>query len=56
MIKLNDCYLLNNIKIIGEIDEFKINKVEFQNIKTGSWDKVMLYNPDKNDTIIKEPE
>lgn len=56
LLKLNNFFLINNIKISGEIDEFCIKNIEYQNIKTGLWEIIPYYNPDKEETIIKENE
>jgi hypothetical protein len=56
LLKLNNFFLINNIKISGEIDEFCIKNIEYQNIKTGLWEIIPYYNPDKDETIIKENE
>lgn len=56
VLKLDDFYLINNIKLIGELDEVKINKIRFQNIKTGIWESAPYFNPDKKDILMKEDE
>lgn len=56
LIKLNNFFLINNIKLSGEIDEFCIKSIEYQNIKTGLWEVIPYYNPDKEETVIKDNE
>ena len=56
LIKLNNYFLINNIKLLGEIEEFGIKNIEYQNIKTGLWEIIPYYNPDKEETIVKENE
>ena len=56
LVKLNNFFLINNIKLSGEIDEFCIKNIEYQNIKTGLWEIIPYYNPDKDETVIKENE
>jgi hypothetical protein len=54
LLKLDDFYLINNLKLYGDIDEFVIHKIKFQSVKNGLWENVPYYNPDKKDITIRE--
>lgn len=56
LIKLNNFFLINNVKLSGEIEEFCVKNIEFQNFKTGLWEFIPYYNPDKDETVIKDNE
>jgi hypothetical protein len=56
ILKLDDYYLINNIKLFGDIDEQNIHKIKFKNVRTGHWELVNYFNPDKKEIIIKENE
>src|SRR4051812_7196977 len=49
LLKLDDYYLINNLKLQGEIDDFVISKIKFQNVKNGLWENVPHFNPDNKD-------
>jgi hypothetical protein len=55
-IKLDDYYLVNNIKIMGEVEEIHINKLKFQNIDNNLWENACFFNPDKKEILIKESD
>jgi hypothetical protein len=56
LLKLDDYYLINNIKLQGDIDEFIIHKIKFQSIRNGLFENVPYYNPDKKEITIRENE
>ncbi len=56
LLKLEDYYLINNIKLVGEIDELIIHKIKFQSVKNGLWEKVPYFNPDKKEITIRDNE
>jgi hypothetical protein len=56
LLKLEDYYLINNIKLKGDIDELIIHKIKFQSVKNGLWENVPYYNPDKNEITVRENE
>jgi hypothetical protein len=56
LLKLDDYYLINNLKLLGDIDEFVIHKIKFQSVKTGLWENVPYYNPDKKEITIRDNE
>jgi len=56
LLKLEDYYLINNIKLVGEIDDLIIHKIKFQSVKNGLWEKVPYFNPDKKEITIRDNE
>jgi hypothetical protein len=46
ILRLEDYYLINNLKIIGDLTNFQINKIKFQNVNTGKWVDASYFNPD----------
>jgi hypothetical protein len=56
LLKLDDYYLINNLKLVGDIDEFIIHKIKFQSVKNRLWENVPYYNPDKKEITIRENE
>jgi hypothetical protein len=56
LLKLDDYYLINNLKLQGDIDDFVISKIKYQNVKNGLWENVPYYNPDNKDITLRENE
>jgi hypothetical protein len=46
ILKLEDYYLINNLKIIGDLPNFQISNIKFQNVNTGKWVDAFYFNPD----------
>ena len=56
LLKLEDYYLINNIRLKGEIEDISIKKIKFQNVNTGLWESVSFFNPDNKETFVKEKD
>ncbi len=56
LLKLNDVYFIENLKIIGEANEFNINKIKFQNVLNNIWEIAAFYNTDSDEILIKKNE
>lgn len=56
LLKLDDVYFIENIKIIGEADDLSINKIKFQNVINNIWETADFYNTDAEDILIKKNE
>lgn len=56
LLKLQEYYLVNNIKLIGDIEDIQLNKLKFQNINNHLWESILFFNPDDQKVTIKENE
>lgn len=56
LLKLDDVYFIESIKIIGEANDLNINKIKFQNVINNIWETAAFYNTDANDILIKKNE
>jgi len=56
LLKLDDVYFIESIKIIGEANDLNINKIKFQNVINNIWETAAFYNTDSNDILIKKNE
>lgn len=55
IIKLEDYYLINNIKLVGDLEDLTIIKIKFQNLNNGLWESALYFNPDgKQLTLINQ--
>jgi len=56
LLKLNDVYFIENLKIIGEAYDLNIDKIKFQNVINNIWETATFYNTDSDDILIKNSE
>lgn len=56
LLKLHEIFFIENIKIIGDVNDFNINKVKFQNISNNIWESASFYNIDSDEILIKKNE
>lgn len=56
LLKLNDIYFIENLKIIGEAEDLNINKIKFQNVINNIWETAAFYNTDTSEILVKKNE
>ena len=56
LLKLEDFYFIENIKIIGDSQLFNLNKIKFQNFNNNIWENAYLFNHDSSEVILNNQE
>lgn len=56
LVKLEDVYFIDNIKILCESSDINIKKIKFQNIINNIWENASFYNTDIDEILIKKNE
>ena len=56
LLKLDDVYFIESIKIVGEAEDLNVNKIKFQNVLNSIWETANFFNTDANEILIKKNE